>query len=212
MRPKPPADLRGVIFDLDGVLFDSLEANIAFYNQVLGHLGLPRRAHEVSDIIHREAVHGSLKALVGEGEIFDRALEYCRTMDVRPLIKMLKLYPGVRQTVEVLRDAVQVAVATNRIVTASQSLEHFGLLELFDTVVTPTEAAGVPKPEPDMMAVVLGKMGLKTGQVVYIGDSLVDEGFCRAAGVRLVAFRNPELEAWAHLDHLSDIPALLGLD
>lgn len=211
MNARPLTDLRGVIFDLDGVLFDSLKANIAYYNQVLEHLGLPPRAHEAAEIIHREAVQGSLRALVGEGELYERALEFCRTMDVRPLVKMLKLYPGVRETLGVLRGAVQTAVATNRIVTATMSLEHFGLLELFDAVVTPSEAQGVPKPQPDMMAVVLANLGLEAEQVVYVGDSVVDEGFCLASGVRLVAFRNPELAAWAHLDDLADIPALLGL-
>ncbi|RJX36337.1 MAG: HAD family hydrolase [Desulfarculus sp.] len=211
MQQRPPTDLQGVIFDLDGVLFDSLDSNIAFYNHVLRALGLPPRAHEKAHIIHREAVQGSLRALVGEGELYDRALEYCRTMDLAPFIKDLKLYPGVMDTVQALRRAVRMAVATNRIITARQSLAHFGLLELFDEVVTPREAGGAPKPDPAMMYEVLKRLGLRAEQVVYVGDSSVDQGLCQAAGVRLVAFRNSELAAWAHLEHLTDLPALLGL-
>ena len=33
--------LRGVIFDCDGVIIDSKEANTTFYNSVLHHFGLP---------------------------------------------------------------------------------------------------------------------------------------------------------------------------
>ncbi|MEW5914661.1 MAG: HAD hydrolase-like protein [Thermodesulfobacteriota bacterium] len=211
MPEQPPAELKGVIFDLDGVLFDSLDSNIAFYNHVLGALGLPPRAHEVAHIIHREAVQGSLRALVGEGELYERAMDYCRSMDLTPFIKELKLYPGVVDTVRALRGRLRTAVATNRITTARRSLAHFGLLELFDEVVTPTEAGGVPKPEPAMMYEVLRRLGLSVEQVVYVGDSSVDEGLCQASGVRLVAFRNPQLAAWAHLERLSDLPALLGL-
>ncbi|HEX9949261.1 MAG TPA: HAD hydrolase-like protein, partial [Thermodesulfobacteriota bacterium] len=38
MRPNT---IKVIIFDCDGVLFDSKEANIAFYNQILSQFNLP---------------------------------------------------------------------------------------------------------------------------------------------------------------------------
>lgn len=199
-----------MVFDLDGVIFDSLPANIAFYNNILEHLGREPVAEQYAEIIHREAMQGSLEALVGRGEDFDRAMAYWRTMDSTPFFKLLRLYPGARETIVSLRGRWRTAVATNRTATARSSLAHFRLLELFDLVANP-DSAGQAKPHPAMMVQVLEHFGLEPEQVVYVGDSTTDEGLCQATGVRLVAFGNLELEAWAHLDDLRALPGLLGL-
>ena len=200
-----------MVFDLDGVIFDSLPANIAFYNHILEHLGREPVAEQYAKIIHREAMHGSLEALVGRGDDFDRAIAYWRTMDSAPFFKLLRLFPGARETIVSLRERWRTAVATNRTATAHSSLAHFQLLELFDVVANP-DSAGQAKPHPAMMQQVLEHFGLAPEQVVYVGDSTTDEGLCQATGVRLVAFGNPELSAWAHLDDLRDLPGLLGLE
>jgi len=211
-HPEPPAQIKAVVFDLDGVIFDSLPSNIAFYNHILEHLGREPVAERFSEVIHREAMLGSFQALLGgDQEAVERALAYWRIMDSRPFLKLLQLYPHARQTIERLRARCPVAVATNRTATAHASLAHFGLLELFDAVATP-DTAGAAKPDPAMLHQVLSEMELRVEQVVYVGDSTTDQGMCQASGTRLVAFGNPELDAWAHIDDLSLLPGLLGLD
>jgi HAD superfamily hydrolase (TIGR01509 family) len=147
---------------------------------------------------------------MGEGECYRRALDYWRTMDPSPFIGLLRLFPGVGQTLERLGGRFRLAVATNRSKTTPLVLGHFGLLEAFDLVVTPIEA-GVPKPDPRVMEHTLAGLGLGPEEVVYVGDSSVDESLARAAGVRLVAFRNPELAAWAHVREMEELEPLLGL-
>jgi phosphoglycolate phosphatase-like HAD superfamily hydrolase len=206
-----PTPLQALIFDLDGVIFDSLAANVALYNHILEAIGRPARAEEAIDIIHRDSMDRSLEALVGHGPDFDRAMAYWRTMDSAPFLKLLSLYPHVRNTLAALSKRLTLAVATNRTLTARSSLAHFGLLSLFADVVTPLDS-GAPKPDPAMMWLLLGRFRLTPEEAVYVGDTDADEGMCRGSGVRFIAFCNRELEAWAHVDDFREIPPLLGLD
>lgn len=210
--PSPAAQTppRAVVFDLDGVIFDSAESNIHFYNCILEGIGRPPEARQHFEIIHSEPLDLSLKHLLGEGEEFGRAMAYCRSLDPGQFVTSLTLHEGVAQTLAALKGRTRLAVATNRTVTCRRALEHFGLWELFEEVITPREA-GQAKPDPAMMHMMLARLGLAEHEVVYVGDTEVDEGMCRAASVRLVAFRNPGLAAWAHASHFPDIPGLLGL-
>ena len=51
-----------VAFDCDGVLFDSQQANIAFYNAILAHFDRPPLSPEAVDYIHSHTVWESLRA------------------------------------------------------------------------------------------------------------------------------------------------------
>jgi phosphoglycolate phosphatase-like HAD superfamily hydrolase len=210
-NPSPVAPIRAALFDLDGVIFDSAEANVAFYNHILVALGHPPRAREAADILHREPMDRSLQHLLGRGEDYHRAIAFWKTLDPAPFIRELTLFPNVVETLRGLHGRLPLAVATNRTTTARSSLAHFGLLELFEAVWTPIEA-GRPKPHPAMMEMLLDGLGMGPDEVVYVGDSELDEGLCRNAGVRLIAFRNPGLDAWAHVEDFAAIPALLGLE
>ena len=211
---KPPLNRaqapQAVIFDLDGVIFDSAECNVALYDHILVSLGHPPRARQSLHVIHTEPMDRSLQHLLGHGEDYRRAVAFWKQLDPTPFIHMLEPYPGVAAMLAALKGRARLAVATNRTTTARPVLEHFGLMGFFEQVVTPMEA-GLPKPDPAMMALTLGLMGLASGDVVYVGDSAVDQGLCQAAGVRLVAFRNQALEAWAHISDFSVLPGLLGL-
>ena len=52
-----------VAFDCDGVLFDSQQANIAFYNAILAHFDRPPLGPEAVDYIHSHTVGESLEHL-----------------------------------------------------------------------------------------------------------------------------------------------------
>jgi phosphoglycolate phosphatase-like HAD superfamily hydrolase len=111
----------------------------------------------------------------------------------------------VEETLRALASRLTLGVATNRTTTARPALARFGLLELFASVITPMEAK-VHKPNQRMMEMALSQMGgLASGEVVYVGDTSADQGLAQAAGVRLIAFRNPELAAWAHVAEFEEI-------
>jgi phosphoglycolate phosphatase-like HAD superfamily hydrolase len=49
-----------IIFDCDGVMFDSRQANVNFYNHILFHFGLPPLTNEDVEFVHMHTVVESL--------------------------------------------------------------------------------------------------------------------------------------------------------
>ncbi len=203
------SQIKAVVFDLDGVLFDSYDSNVAFYDHILEHIGKPPVPGHLKDLVHRESIHGSLKALVGDGAEYERAMAYCKGLDFEPFIKRLKLFPDVHKTLETLAQTVRLAVATNRISSTIPALEHLELASFFELVVTPADARA-SKPQAEFMTYTLEKLSLTRRDVVYVGDSVIDQDLCLASDVPLVAFRDARLKAWAHVQGMAQIPALLS--
>jgi hypothetical protein len=102
----------------------------------------------------------------------------------------------------------ETAIATNRTDTMHPLLAAFGLEHSFDLVVTAADVAN-PKPHPEQLFRVAEELGMALEQLLYIGDSPLDEAAAAAADVLFVAYGNPDLTAaQAHIDSLATIPDL----
>jgi len=200
--------LKLVAFDCDGVLFDSRQANIAFYHAILGQFGRPRLSPEAVEYVHSHTVFESVAYLFQGYADLDAVWRFTRALDYQPFIPMMVEEPYLREFLDFLRPHFANALATNRTTTTRAVLEYHRLEDQFDLVVSAQDVA-LPKPHPEAFRRILGHFDLEPREAVYIGDSRVDEEFARNAGVVLVAYRNPELQADYHLDSFKDAPALI---
>jgi HAD superfamily hydrolase (TIGR01509 family) len=201
---------KAIIFDLDGVLVDSYEANTAYYEYIAAKMGLPPLTQADKTLVHRETHENALKHLTGE-EGYARALALSLDYSALNLQEKHKLFPGAEQTLAKLSAQAVLAVGTNRDKSTYRILRQLGLTGYFRVILTPGEAPE-PKPSPKFMACLLNKLVLQAGEVVYVGDSLVDQKLCQGTGVRLLAFQNRELSAWRHVRQFIDIPRALGFE
>jgi phosphoglycolate phosphatase len=111
--------------------------------------------------------------------------------------------PHLREFLGFLRPRFLTALATNRTTTTPAVLHFHSLADQFDMVVSAQDVSW-PKPHPESFWRILEHFELSPGEVVYIGDSQVDEDFARNAGVPFIAYRNPRLKADFHLDSFAD--------
>lgn len=190
----------GIVFDCDGVLFESRAANLAYYNAILPDFGvLPvdpddaERAH----LCHTAASPEVFRVLLGE-EYTAAALAAASALDYRRFIPAMQPEPGMTQTLAGLSSRFPLAVATNRGGSMNDILDHFELAEYFRTVVTSRDVPR-PKPYPDMLFEAARRLALDPGQLLFVGDSDLDRLAAAAAGVRFAAYR-------------SDLPADVKID
>lgn len=197
-----------VAFDCDGVLFDSRPANIAFYNDILARFEQPRMDLEAEDFVHSHTVWESVEHIFQGYPDLNVVRGYCRNFDYSPFIPMMVEEPHLREFLEFLRPACFTALATNRATTTDAVLSYHRLTDSFDLVVSASDVA-CPKPHPESFERILSHFGLTPRETIYIGDSEVDQAFAANAGVPLVAFRNPRLQAAYYLDSFAAGPDLL---
>ena len=200
--------VEAVIFDCDGVMFDTHNANMAYYNHILDHFGQPPMTHQQFEFTHMHTVDESLAYLFEDPELCMAAHQYRRQMSYLPFLKHMEIEPHLKPLLNRLRPRFKTAVATNRTDTMDRVLEEYHIQDAFDLVVTALDVPR-PKPYPDPLIRVLTVFNLEPHQALYVGDSQVDQSAAEAAGIPLVAYANKALSAAYHIESLKEIERLL---
>jgi len=200
----PVNPFSAVIFDCDGVMFDSRQANINFYNHLLSHFGLPLLREEQVAYIHMATADESIRYVFKGTPYLEQALAYRLQMDYTPFIQDMVPEPGLQELLEKLKPKCGLAVATNRSNTIEKVLEVYGFAQYFDIVVSSLDVKK-PKPHPESLFKILDFFSIRPDQALYVGDSPVDYETAKAASVPFVAYRNRDLDAAFHVDCLLDL-------
>jgi phosphoglycolate phosphatase len=198
-----------IAFDCDGVLFDSKEANIRFYSHIMDQIGHAPVRPDQQEYIHMHPVRESLRFLLGDDEQgYEQAWSYCQGIDFRAFNAYLRCEPGLRETLELAKSGYHTALATNRTVSTHEVLSHFGLDKYFDLVVSASDVR-FPKPHPESMERILGAFNVSPDEILYVGDSAVDETLAASTGVYFAAYKNPGLKAHIHIGHFRELYSVL---
>jgi len=194
-----------IIYDCDGVMFDSFEANLAFYDRIMVMLGRPlldRKDEEQMRVLHTFANRDVLAWFFPDGADFSAAIDY------RDLVPFMRLEEGFVETLDALKPMVHLAVCTNRSTSMDMVLESFGLTSYFGCVMTASRVAN-PKPHPEPLLKVLEHYRIDPGEALFVGDSDVDRQAAAAARVPFVAYK-ADMAALARIDRHGEILGLLG--
>jgi phosphoglycolate phosphatase len=206
-------EVKAVIYDCDGVMFDSFEANFAFYSQIIEHFGRPpldRSDADTMRILHTYSNRDVLNFLFAGDDRIDEVRAFSAGIDYRKLFPLMVIEAGLRETLAALQGRVELAVCTNRASSMEMLLASFGLERYFSCVMTAGRVAH-PKPHPEPLLKVLEQYGIAAHEALFVGDSEVDREAADAAGVPFVAYRGA-MPALARIDRHLELLALIGLD
>lgn len=177
-------DFDGLIFDLDGTLWDCSNASAQAFNSAYEQFGSSRRVTE--DIVRAMSGKPSsecdelLLAGVPDG---DRA-ELSRTLDEYELQAIAEyaarsLYPGVVRGIEILSAQYKLLVVSN---CGERYLEVFLHHTPIGSMFVDSESHGrTGKPKADNILAVIKRQGLLSA--CYIGDTEWDESAAAQAGI-----------------------------
>ncbi|GAB7028377.1 HAD family hydrolase [Geotalea toluenoxydans] len=200
------ASYKAVIYDCDGVMFDSFEANFAFYQRILAHFGKPpldRNDGETMRVLHTYANADVMAYLFAGDDRRAEAQAFAGTINYGELVHLMFMEENFRETLTALQPLVHLAVCTNRSTSVDMVLESFDLSRYFSYVMTAAKVAR-PKPYPDPLLKVLDFYGIEPQQALFVGDSEVDRLAAEAAGVPFLAYK-ADMPALARLDRHDEI-------
>jgi HAD superfamily hydrolase (TIGR01509 family) len=190
---EPKSRYKVVIYDCDGVMFDSLESNYIFYNRVMEHLGRPpldRNDLEARTVLHTYSFVDVMEYFFGGDGRRDDALAFARTIHYRDLAPYMRMEEGLIETLDQLKGHVALAVCTNRAISMEMIIEDFGLTGYFDCVMTAARVNN-PKPHPEPLFKVLEHFGIAPGEALFLGDGEVDMQAACGANVPFVSYKSP---------------------
>lgn len=203
--PKRP---EVIIFDCDGVLFDSRKANQFFYNHLLEQFGKPLMSEPDLNYVHMHTAGESITYLFGDNHLRDAVLTYSQALDYNPFIRLMEVEPGLIDLLETIRPRIKTAVSTNRSTTIGQVLKTFALESYFDLVISSLDVTR-PKPDPESVIKILDFFQVDPENCLYIGDSEVDALTAEGARVPFAAYKNSALPADFHIEGFSELKECL---
>lgn len=203
------AELKLIVFDCDGVMFDSREANKQYYNRLLEHFGHTPMSGEEIEYVHTHNVMDSVQYIFRQHPATDieEVHRFREQLGYTEFLPYMLIEPDLKEFLGFLKPRYLTAISTNRTTTMPTILRLFELEAYFDMVVTAFDVSR-PKPHPEALTRILSHFGLAADEAVFIGDSMVDRQHAAGVGMRLIAFKNPALDAEYHASSFMEIADL----
>ena len=221
-------DIKGILFDKDGVfvdfdktwapalkvvahdIADGDAAQAARYLEIAGYdpqidnfvPGSIWAAGNTADLVRAWLPDGDADARQAMAARIDGYCATCDPAPIRPVEELQAIFGSLK------RAGFLLGVATNDAeASARKTTQEFGLAGIFDLVMGYDSVAN-PKPAAEPVMKFTETFGLGVQQVAMVGDNLHDAEMARAAGARLaigvLSGNATRAELNGHVDHIVD--------
>lgn len=199
MSRRPP-HYRGVVFDLDGTLLDSMPLVLEGMAMVVEPFRPRPDRTEVMGSLGGPSAACLLRLLGGRAHLAAALAAYTRFFSEHD--ESARLFRGAGRLVRELHSAgIPLGIWTGRERSMTEvRLRALALMECFDVLICGDDLDS-HKPDPEGLLQIVRRWGLPPAEVLFVGDSDQDFAGARAAGVPLVAIRHDRAIASEFLQH-----------
>lgn len=171
--------IKAVAFDIDGTLYADWKLNVRLSFYVLRHLSFFLKYSRVRKIMHRTAPLADFYEYQARLLAFamktsaEEAKENIRKIcydGMKPYFRKFKPYPHTRECMEKLKEAgYKIGILSD--FPPDQKGDIWGMRELCDVCIG-SEESGALKPSLYPFGILAMKLGVKPGEVLYVGNSI----------------------------------------
>lgn len=193
-----------LIYDCDGVLFNSRNAVLAYYDYVCETFNLEKidknNETQVKDAMMKTNTE-IIDMLTSDKIKKEEILEFANNMNFKRFLHLMKPELNLFKALERLhRMKMDMSIFTNRGKSLHYLLEHYEIHSYFDFRITSFEVKNA-KPHPEGLFRILDHYSKSPDECLYIGDSSTDYFAAKEAGVPFIAFANELYDAPLIKDH-----------
>jgi len=200
--------IKAVIFDVDGVLLDSFEANLKFFSDLMNHFGhrSPTR-EEFPSLFHRpmKDIIKELSKLENEQEI-DKIWTAGKDGEVSYPHELLSGPENLEKIIKKLSKKYILGIVTSR--TTENVFRFFPMTKIkqYFKISVNYQDTKNHKPHPEPLLLSAEKLGVLPEECVYVGDVENDVVAAKAAGMKAVIYsKNSVSSADANVSLFSDL-------
>jgi phosphoglycolate phosphatase len=178
-----------IIFDLDGTLVDSSTDISNAINYALEGTNVPPVTVQETITIIGEGITRLFEKIIEKNNLSaekDILIQRFLNHYSAHLTDNTPVYPGVKETMEALKEYPKAVISNKREDLSSRILEILGMRKYFDVVVG-SDTTSERKPSPVPIQYVLSRFEAKPEEAVIVGDSNFDIEAGKAAGVTTIA-------------------------
>ncbi len=205
--------IKAVIFDVDGVLLDSLESNTQFFQKLLVEFGYQGPTLEQYRGMHNLPMWDVIRVMTGLTDEKEIEKIWKRGHQPIPGADMIPLVPAdAPAALKELRKNYALAIVTGRI---RQSIfgksEGMAKLESYFKAAVGYEDTKNHKPHPDPLLLAAERLGVQPHECVYVGDASTDVEAGNAAGMKVFIYGQKNLLGAAGLArNFAELPGIVA--
>lgn len=190
-----------ILFDMDGVLVDSLDSWWKALNSALKrfkHKEITREefittywGHDLKDNLKRLQLNPEVASFCNV--TYGNHIDYIR------------IYPDTKETLEQLSSYTKAIITNTPSDCARQILKKFSIEKYFQEIITSDDVTKA-KPDPEIVFNACARLGVDAKKVILVGDTESDVKAGRAAGCTVIGLNVP---ADIVIQRLVELPGLL---
>lgn len=204
--------IKAVVFDIDGVLIDSLGANFKFFQDLMRKAGYqPPTRKEFLPIFHF-SMWDVIKVLIGSPneEEIKRIWELGKSGSIKYPYNLLITPKYVEKTINILSKNYLLGIVTNRIREGIYKIPSLRKLKKHFKATVAYQDTVNHKPHPEPLLLASKKLGINPSQAVYIGDAKSDIIAGKSSGMKTVLYsKTPLYEADLYTSSFAKLPELI---
>ena len=177
------AKITTVLFDFDGTIMDTTDLIIKSWQNTFRKLAGIEVNEDVILPTLGEPLELTLERFFPDVPL-QKCLDTYRGWHHDNFVDLIKMFPGMMELLEELKArGYRMGLVTSRLkYTTMLGVEKYDLGRFFDYILT-ADDTDKHKPDPAPILITLEKMGADPSEAIMIGDTLLDLGCARNAGV-----------------------------
>jgi HAD superfamily hydrolase (TIGR01549 family) len=180
--------IEAVIFDIDGVLIDSHDANVAWYRDFLAGHGYHGFSDEDLERGHYYSLREAIAFLTRAPEdVVQSIWQDARRLQGYPY-DLVRLPDACAETLASLAETYALGIVTSRIREGIDQFFEFSGLQRHFRVAIGYDDSEKHKPDAEPLLVACQRLGVSPQRALYVGDAQNDLLCAQAAGAHFIAY------------------------